>query len=371
MAVAKHEIQWLRQLKASQLHQLAIALGSPCSGSKSIIADEINQILKPAFVEGRHASPNPASTSTDHTGFSIISIDMGIQNLAYAHLLAPPPNDNQTAATQGPGISTLPMLRAWDRLTAFPLQNQDNLTKKSAKPEPYIPSRYADAAHRFVTDLLRKYSPTHILIEQQRFRSGGGSAVAEWTIRVGLFESMLHAVLRTLREERGSSLGLQAVVSISPARTARFWLEGRGGSGSLVEPRKITGREGKQAKIDIVAKSFLGAKDHLVETGTGQAKAMKTAFLTRWCATSKAAKALKLQKKAAPSESRYGSESARQPKLDDLADCLLQALAWLRWQKTRELVLEDLRKEDPLAAVQQRLKQREAETGPNGRLLPD
>jgi cruciform cutting endonuclease 1 len=363
MAAVKNGVECLRQLKASQLHQLAVVLGSASSGSKGTVADGICRTLESALLDTSDTSNSLASSSAHGSRhLSIVSIDMGIQNLAYAHLLAPQTSDRNSESSQRTGINRVPLLSAWDRLAAFPADKQDNSITESGKSGSYNPSKYASAAYHFITELIAKYDPTHILIEQQRFRSGGGSAVAEWTIRVGVFEGMLHAILRTLREERKGKINLQTVTSINPAQTARFWLEGSGRAESRIEPRKITGREGKQAKINIVGKSFLCPNDQLVETGAGQAKAMETAFLERWNGTSKAAEATKATKaplspkKVASSTSSREFSEPKQPKLDDLADCLLQAIAWLEWQRMRELVTEDMSAPDPVAAIQQRLQ---------------
>ena len=356
MAATRNGMEWLSQLKASQLHQLAVALGSACSGSKGAIADEICRTLAPAPSDNLNISDNGESTgSITRHQLSIVSIDMGIQNLAYAHILAPQPGGRNPKNSHGAGVNKLPMLNAWERLAVFPSENQDDPLRKSAKLGEYTPSRYAYAAYHFITDIVSKCNPTHVLIEQQRFRSGGSSSVAEWTIRVGIFEGMLHAILQTLREERKDKTGLGAVISINPARTARFWLGGSQGLASELGARKITGREGKQAKIDIVGKSFMNAKSCMVETSRGQAKRVETAFMEKWYSTSKVAKELRLHRRAV-FESESAASTPKQPKLDDLADCLLQGLAWLRWRSTKELMLRDLNAVDPLSAVRQRLE---------------
>ncbi len=351
MAAIRNGMEWLGQLKASELHLLAVALGSACSGSKGVIVEEICQTLFPA-PSGDCRTFNKSSLTSKHRSrqLSIVSIDMGIRNLAYAHLLVRQPSDMISENPQSVGTTTLPMLKAWERLNVFPGDSQDNSVKKPTRLGGYVPSRYANAAYYFISSIITKYDPTHILIEQQRFRSGGGSAVAEWTLRVGVFEGMLHAILQTLQQERKDKIKLKAVVSISPARTARFWLEGSAGQ---LASRKITGREGKQAKIDIVAKSFLDAGSRMVEIGRGQAKATETSFVEKWYATSKVAKDVQGHKKAIMSGS--AATTPKQPKLDDLADCILQALAWLKWMKTRDLVIQDARADDPLSAVRERL----------------
>ncbi|ERF75475.1 hypothetical protein EPUS_07007 [Endocarpon pusillum Z07020] len=359
MAAIRNGMEWLGQLRASQLHQLAVALGCACSGSKKVIVDGICQTLSPA-PSGDCRAFNRSSSTSRHPRrqLSIVSIDMGIQNLAYANLLVRQASDRFSQNLPSVGTTNLPVLKAWERLNVFPGDSHDNSMKKSAKLGGYLPSRYADAAYYFISDILVKYDPTHILIEQQRFRSGGGSAVAEWTLRVGVFEGMLHAILQTLQKERKDETKLEAIVSISPARTARFWLEGSQRLTSQIVPSKITGREGKQAKVDIVAKSFLDGESRMVEIGKGQAKATETTFMEKWYATSMVAKELQRHKRTTRSESAATTpKTQKQPKLDDLADCLLQALAWLKWQNTRDLVIRDSRADDPLDAIRKRLEE--------------
>jgi cruciform cutting endonuclease 1 len=356
MGTVRNGAQALGQLNAIHLHRLAVALGSACSGSKSTVVDSITEAVSLASSNDYQAYNHSASSAPrGTTTLSIVSIDMGIQNLAYAHLLAPHPKDMHLNHGQQKKTTRLPILRAWERLAVFPEEKQEISITKSAKANSYCPSRYAMAAHHFVTEILRKYEPTHILIEQQRFRSGGNSAVAEWTLRVGVFEGMLHAILRTLREERKNEIRLQAVASISPARTARFWLGGSGEVSDQLKPRKITGREGKQAKIDIVGRSFLNVNDRLVKLGTADAIAMGKKFSAKWHATSKVAKVLKSEPRISPPRAGADRTEVKHAKLDDLADCLLQGIAWLEWQRMRALVFQDLNAKEPIAAVQTRL----------------
>lgn len=363
MARTRDRIQSLGKLKASQLHQLAVALGSACSGTKTTIVSGILRTLTSAPSGVFQPSDHSASTCTDRIQpTSIISIDMGIQNLAFAHLLAPQFSARELRDAGAVNIPNLPILGAWERLTIFPTELQHGLEGKPAKAGLYSPSRYADAAYRFISSILKEYQPDHILIEQQRFRSGGNSAVAEWTIRVGVFEGMLHAVLQTLREENAGKARLPIVASISPARTVHFWLKRSGRSDGLPEPKKITGREGKQARIDIVGQSFLDSNHRLVDVAAGKAKAMEIAFTEKWQATPGAAKALK-RRKMAPAKADAKRSAPKQFKLDDLADCLLQGMAWLEWQKMRQMVLQDLDSEEPTHAILERLAQIKAVPG--------
>ena len=145
----------LSQLKSAQLHQLAVALGTPCSGSKRAVIDGIRQALTHDSFNGHENSkreePNP--NIREHR-LSIISIDMGIQNLAYAHLLVPHPNEGRAEEEEGVKLTILPTLRAWERLNVFPGEKQDDLVESPTKPTSYSPSRYATAAYHFISKIL-------------------------------------------------------------------------------------------------------------------------------------------------------------------------------------------------------------------------
>jgi cruciform cutting endonuclease 1 len=223
---------------------------------------------------------------------------------------------------------------------AVPLPAADGVSGGGSTPEPekeaFDPSTLANYAYRFIKGILSRHQPTHVLIERQRFRSGGASAVQEWTIRVGVFEGMLHAVLKTLSEE----LGLQVTVQgVDPGRVTRYWLEGRAAHGRRVR----TVKESKKIKIDIVGESLKGSRKSLVDIGPrsnrfdGQDVAqMAEAFVARW------------KKKDGRKRDHRTKETF---KLDDLSDCLLQGVAWLDWRKKRQHVLQsglDAFADDPL-----------------------
>lgn len=190
----------------------------------------------------------------------------------------------------------------------------------------------ADLTLLLVLNQLLSTSPTHILIERQRFRSGGRAAVQEWTLRVNTLEAMIYATLRTLRAlEKWKG----EIYSIAPARVGPFWLEGlvnepdAEADMKMLESKKSAKARNKRAKIDLVA-SWLG--DGKIEPRDG-ASATAQSYLQRW-------KGKGARKKAVSDDSQ---ESAREhfDKLDDLADCLLQGLAWVKWEDNKRLLAKD------------------------------
>ena len=386
---------------------------------------------------------------------SLVSIDMGLRNLAYAHLTAEVLSDTNndetsldTAATtaskyedtrsdsrpRGAVLSQI-QLREWRRLDIAALSSSLSSSAPSPSTEirsatppalprksmpPFDPAHLATQAHALIAAFIRRHKPSHILIERQRFRSGGGPAVQEWSIRVGVFEWVLWAVLRTLgarieglqavdgggggsgvETERGGG-GMAEGTSVhaaQPTRVNRYWMDrGRGskpdnggaadvadiedilaaglapeqrtrrtspdGENEIqdetaeIETRAPTGRDLKRAKIDIVGdmlrKVTTALPSHNAESPsplilssasialpfTLQPSSIPTAasFLSTWNtrnginANVQNGKPNRRSQKPKDEPSAIKAKDAKIDKLDDLADCLLQGLAWIRWQ---------------------------------------
>jgi cruciform cutting endonuclease 1 len=350
----KQSTAWLSKLTLPLLRRVAFLIGAPTSGTKPALTRQIRQELgacNATTARKRTQKPTLAPTGS----LSIVSIDMGIRNLAYAHLVALPATSTNARNVAEPPTYLRPNLLAWKRIVisgapngvvastghqtehrsshdvvVAPLQAAEGTLNKGLILEPekeaFDPPTFALYAYDFVKSILDAHQPTHVLIERQRFRSGGASAVQEWTIRVGVFEGMLHAVLKTLSEERGLPVIVQGV---DPGRVTRYWLEGRAAKG---KERINSGKESKKAKIDIVGNSLASAgAAALVDVSSGSdygshhgVEKMVDAFLARW------------QRKNNHSRSRVAKDIL---KLDDLADCMLQGVAWLNWQSKREEVL--------------------------------
>ena len=115
---------------------------------------------------------------------------------------------------------------------------------------------------------------------------------------------------------------------MAPSKVSQFWL---GGSRATEEPTPKRGDSSartKAAKVALVNKWLGSGHLFMVE---GQAADVARAYTLR-SATSQAKDVaaqsgdLKLLRESVPSA--FG-------KLDDLADCLLQAMAWIQWEGNR------------------------------------
>ncbi|EPS28706.1 hypothetical protein PDE_03652 [Penicillium oxalicum 114-2] len=406
---ASRPFPWIAELKAVQLQRVARATGIQSSGTKHVLGGRIETILSDQL----RRVPAGEKQRRD---WSVLSIDMGIRNLAFAHLHVPRVlPDLEMEARQGP---SKPILTAWHRLKVSEIDRLDlkgsledgkgeaedsgaaSMTGTEASlfgvlgasesaasasvtelKESFAPHVYAELAYTLVTALLSAYKPTHVLIERQRFRSGGGSAVQEWTLRVGVFEGMLYAVLNALKRERGFELDGLEVHGIEPKRVVRYWedldldlvpchglgpdtvesgkKEREREEASILSPQRtaddvktksrVNARQVKQAKIDLVGHWIAGSLP--VEDITTpavprerQLERLDAAVQSKICLAAhrpsvhQTAQAY-LQKWRKPVQKTSKNKTPSSPaigKLDDLADCLLQGVTWLEWQTMRE-----------------------------------
>lgn len=312
---ASFAAQLISKLKVAELQRLATLTGAPMTGTKAELADSLANITKAAW------RPSSSVGSRQSAEFKVMSIDMGIRNLAFAFYKSSLIQTDKGAIELCP-----PQISQWQRidLTANGL---DALKVPGAESESILstdgtngasietsqsfePSEMAEQAYKFVKYCLDQH-PTHVLIERQRFRSGGHSAVQEWTLRVGMFEAMLHATFRALRFQGCDQVSVESVL---PMRVNKYWFK------DLDVP--ATGKLAKQAKIDLVRGMLerQGQKDAEFAVGANLAETVKD-FAVKESKRSKTVK------------------QAGKPKLDDMSDSLLQGLAWIQWQHNRSVLL--------------------------------
>lgn len=295
---------------------MAVNVGSPCSGPKGVRAAGIRNAV--SGVKNRGDKP-----------LSLLSIDMGIRNLAFAHFTAPKAADASALYAQ-------PTLQTWRRVAIA--QSSNGTPQKSPRDggenadggenevislattgtkESFEPADYARHAYDLVRDMLQTHEPNHVIIERQRFRSGGRAAVPEWTIRVGVFEGMLYAVLRTLIEHGMLEVEVEPV---QPTQVNRYWLEGGDAPPVPAAGKKLTGREVKRAKIDLVGGMLDGPSEKI--SISEDIRPFAREFVSTW-----------------KREGRTKRDEVKSiTKLDDLADSLLQGLAWIDWQNHRRRI---------------------------------
>ncbi|KAI5845420.1 mitochondrial resolvase Ydc2 [Tricharina praecox] len=263
----------LSTLRLPSLRRLSCLVGLNMSGAKPALIDALTAV---------HPTPTPPTR--------ILSIDMGIRNLAYCVL----------------DLNTLPLpkLTTWTRIV-LPL-SVDSLGASINLPA------FAAATHTLATELLRDHAPSHILIERQRWRSQGGPGVQEWTIRVNTVEAMLHT---SLLEQRLAGNWDGHVESVDPGRVARLWVP---------QKERTTAAAVKTLKKEVV-KEWLRKEDVVMMGDNGPEM---TAELLLLAGTRR------------PEKLSGERVTAAEKKVDDLADCLLQAVAWLRWQEGRRRLQE-------------------------------
>jgi cruciform cutting endonuclease 1 len=305
-----------KTLSLAQLKSLALTCGVASSGTK---AQLVQRLEASAHSLARHRVDSTLNRR-------VLSIDMGIRNLAFAYLNLSPVNadrSNSGIRTPLPGV----VVKSWDHVV---LADPATASSTAAEEGIWSPSSMATMTLNLVKHNLLGFEepPTHILIERQRFRSGGAAAVQEWTLRVNTLEAMIYSTLRTLKS-CGQWDG--EIIPISPKRVGPFWLEGLSAEDASEidddtkpKSRKVANAKHKKAKIDLVAKWLLEGKINL----SGQTEAVAESYLQRWRG--------RRPKKNGDGEAEPANERLR--KLDDLADSLLQGLAWIQWQDNIKLL---------------------------------
>ena len=352
----------LSNLKAAQLKHAAFLTGLPMTGTKLELESSLEKRI-------RESSPF-------ENGIRIVSLDMGIKNLGLCVLDAPHLANQGRTAKHSPNRPWPLKVIAWKKIDVLDLlrsnigvppdqvagedpyapaegrQKQKTSTRHTINAAAFYPSVLSRAALTVSQDILRTYRPNQILIERQRFRSGGASAVQEWTLRVNMLESMLWACLETMRDghDPKDKVGpFPSVHEISPARVAKFWCGDLSEYGTKVAERLLdelpkgspqktgAGIQEHKRKIEkkdkiAVVRSWLSPTTHsedrrpkVVLDFADEAQVVADTFLPNTKGSLK----------------KRGDAKVDGPeKLDDLADCLLQSVAWVRWEENRRILGE-------------------------------
>lgn len=338
----------LQALKSKPLQHIAFLTGVPSTGTKSYITDQLHESIRRPRLPSR--------------GSRILSVDMGIRNLAYCVIDVP-----ESLDTRGEGLR----VQSWKRLDLLEKMRPNVVTSQFVGPDEstgsdrgeskavanaimknsFTPSVMSKVALQVARDFL-KHKPDVILIERQRFRSGGGSAIQEWTVRVNTLESMLWACFETMKGAEGDAQSAEfpTVCEVAPKRVASFWTgpsEAHLPAADLLTlgysppDLKVTtvklkaASAGKKEKIAVL-RSWLDGTGGVSLEFSPETQVTAAAFAT----------GLKRQKtKASEINGTEVVAAGRETKLDDLADCLLQGAAWVRWEENRKSILKAVTEE--------------------------
>ncbi|KAF2117837.1 mitochondrial resolvase Ydc2 [Lophiotrema nucula] len=369
--------------KVSTIKSLLTQIGSTTSGNKDVLLKQFSRDLE------RKQMPHFPENATKSRGTRILSIDMGIKNLAYC-----------VADVTSPSKSRMSKMNvvAWRRLDvekeisqqAFGSAVRKQDVEGDIEPEvndPYTPWMLANTAYTLLTNTLLAYNPDVILIERQRWRSAGGPSIQQWTVRVNTLEGMLWAILTALRAEAGTKdltrdqekAGRNyEVFGIDPKRVGNFWV---GDEIRALVKQKVTSKAGPPGKVDSVATPRKRATQRL---SRGKVEKKNKIDLVRtWLTADTPSTALqpsftegaqpdnhlhpqfsqatihftfkgeaKATRQAICAEigqnGRRKATSLDTRKLDDVADCFLQASAFVAWEQNKKIIQDALTRVDAM-----------------------
>lgn len=266
----------LKSLKVDQLKQLALNCGSVRAGRKEVVADELLHAVQSSVWSGWSRVPAvPFARSLDRETNGLVDNERrrtgdGLRILSLDMGLK---NIGVCSAVVRPSGRTELELVALERVNETPA------------PLSFHQPEFAYQAVSFVHRLHQRLDPDVVLLEEQRLRSGGARTVLEIIARVNILEAMFFATLAAAYPDT-------RVYAVSPLRVMRYWLRG---------PAAVSSdryRETKRAKTALVRGWLDGTTERPFDIGYDA--------LPHW---------------------------AEAPKQDDQSDAVLQALAWIQWQR--------------------------------------
>lgn len=389
-------LQWLGSLKGDHLRHLAHKTGTNSTGTKPLLVQRLRRDLHLSeYHPARLPSPFDPTEKVEPREMRVLSIDMGVRNLAYAHFIVP--RDERIRITDPD--RPLPYLTGWRNMSLDDIADLEPYansvtTKPHPKKHKKIEDRdeqekrsiatdtYARHAYNFVASVVGKYRPTHVLIERQRLRTRSSIGVLESVLRVAMFESMIHAALYAVQRERGLETYVQGVdpgmVVASIDRDLLQFID------RPSKVRSMAGNEPKKARVDLVGRWLVDwaeseglLADVNEETGLDVAgeevelpapgmkpgpgeidphhfrrirvaddpaiREFAVSYLKEW---HRNVMRRRVRHSALPTnvtERRLRAAAKMHGdigiyKLDDLADCLVQGLVWLDWHIMRDKV---------------------------------
>ncbi|EMD60086.1 hypothetical protein GGP41_009485 [Bipolaris sorokiniana] len=358
-----------RAITAKGLQSLLVRIGLASSGTKSILEERFRH----SFIKPRLFARHPeweASRPTDQK-LRIMSIDMGIKNLAFCEAeVSYPVKDSLNAK--------MDVLR-WEKVDLASVRHQgategsqldttrlgDTEVDADEEVDPYSLDTLSKTAYKLIKETILSGSPDVILIEKQRWRSGGGSAVQQWTLRVNTLEGMLWAVLETIQKETDvtqtnkEKKNLYAVFAVDPKRVGHYWLGQNAqrlaadeATSSLAkdiqteaegQPTLSRSKAEKKAKISLLRSWLTASPPSTSSTITRSTPPISFVISNHaqpayraLCFPSTPTRRKKQNSEFKDAEIVLDDTSGSEmKKLDDVTDCFLQAAAWVSWESNR------------------------------------
>jgi cruciform cutting endonuclease 1 len=314
-----------KTITAKALQTLLTRIGSASSGIKATLHERFQRDIQIPRLPTRSSN---LDSNASKKSLRIMSIDMGIKNLAFCESIVSYPKKGS--------LNTNMKIMRWEKINLVPATNPPS--KDTEEDEgPYSLSVLSKTAYRLIKDTILTAKPDIILIEKQRWRSGGGSAIQQWTVRVNTFEGMLWAILRTLLMESNDEEHYE-VFGVDPKRVGNYWLaqpnveligsKGEDGISKLKKPSRT--KLEKKAKIALL-RSWLTATP-----ASTTPPSMSFTFDTQASQTLQALISPNHAKKKPPIKALADAiPESELRKLDDITDCFLQAAAWVSWEANR------------------------------------
>ncbi|EMD97740.1 hypothetical protein COCC4DRAFT_52109 [Bipolaris maydis ATCC 48331] len=355
-----------RAITVKGLQSLLVRIGLASSGTKAILEGRFRHNFTKPRLFARHPEWE-ASRPTDQK-LRIMSIDMGIKNLAFC--------EAEVSYPVKDGLNAKMDILRWERVDLASTRHQG--ATESSQPDttrlndaeaganeevdPYSLDTLSKTAYKLIKETILSGSPDVILIEKQRWRSGGGSAVQQWTLRVNTLEGMLWAVLETIQNETDATQtnkekkNLYDVFAVDPKRVGHYWL---GQNDQRLATDEATSSPAKDIQNE--------AEDQPTLSRSKAEKKAKISLLRSWLTASPPSTSPTVTKSTPPisfvisnhaqpayralcfprrkkqnsefkdAESVIGDISGSEmKKLDDVTDCFLQAAAWVSWESNRQ-----------------------------------
>ncbi|KAF2833709.1 ribonuclease H-like protein, partial [Ophiobolus disseminans] len=361
-----------RTVTAKTLQALLTRIGSASSGTKNILHARFQQdVCRPRLFDLRPDWKKRLKDADPRfRKLRILSIDMGIKNLAYCHAEVSFPGGDAMKPTMD--------IEKWEKLSLvdatrdlrrpLPQEKKESGAVAEEEVDSYSLDVLSQTAYHFITRTALQLAPDIILIERQRWRSASSAAIQQWTVRVNTLEAMLWAILETLRTERLTNISRAKdevrkrdyeIHGVDPKRVGQYWLgqhakaavEGEESCISIAEADEDLGgkvtkkiprsKAEKKAKIALL-RSWLSAEP--ASTAASMPKSGHTISFNIGHGAITARRALILPKASQKRGKRTkasivgGEDNVQEQdlkKLDDITDCFLQATAWVAWETNR------------------------------------